>query len=697
MEIIDFTDSIYDAQQSDPLAIKFIYDNTIQLFYKEACAFMRKKNDADAAVRDAYLFIFDHLNSLEDTSKFLLWANEVCKNTCISKLKQAGVFEEAIPPEAINLGEILSAEEFDSQINTQATMMPEHIQVCLEAVLNSLPDNQRVCAILWGEGYPVRSIARKLGLSSTAVNYILACTLGNITNAVNTLSENGLPLYSMEPIPFFLWLLISYYQCYHPEDTSLGYESDFANILRILMPGEASAFLSNFSETVFEEREDITVRVEEQFDTVSDGIDYDHSAAGEDSENDIELEDFINPSAAVSGDAFDFSDFISPDKAAAADTAEENAAAKDSSAVNAEKSSIEESSESEANDTSSADSESKNAADGMEVSDMEAANDKSADSDDSLKKETDSSAAAADESVENFLSDSDLENMIRSDDSPSLPPMDIYPAHSEGTNSAKAQAAAATAGNFELSEFIKENETPKKKKKTGLIITLIIIFIVLCLIAAAFIFYGDYVKDKINTLLGTTIFTSSTVEPEAEEAEAEETAEPATEETTEPATETTTEAPTTEEATTEDLSTFKVSIYADGSSLSMKDAPNGNGLLYVASEAEVVVDEVSDGWGHITYPDNDGVEQSGWIWLGYTKVVGNAPVEQPAEMLETPEDITVHDANELAELKTGPGNGYSTFGPIPDGTEVTAEAYQDNYAYVYYDGHYGWVSLDNVW
>ena len=255
MNTIDFTDSIYDAQQGSQNAIHFIYDNTIQYFYKEARIFMRDRSDADDAVRDAYAFIFNHLDSLEDSSKFLVWSNEVCKNTCISKLKQSGAFDERIPAEAANIGDISASSEYDPYINPRASMPPNHVQACLEAILNSLPDNQRTCAVLWGQGYPLRSISRKVGISTAAVNYTLAYALGNISNSVTILGDNGLPLYSMDPIPYFLWLLINYYQDYTPQDTDTLVQSSFSNILRILLPDEASVYSAQYSENLSRENQ----------------------------------------------------------------------------------------------------------------------------------------------------------------------------------------------------------------------------------------------------------------------------------------------------------------------------------------------------------------------------------------------------------------------------------------------------------
>ena len=72
MGTLDFTDYIYDAQQGSQSAIKFIYDNTLPSFYKEALAFMRNRDDAECAVRDAYIFVLDHLMIRKNQSAFTM-------------------------------------------------------------------------------------------------------------------------------------------------------------------------------------------------------------------------------------------------------------------------------------------------------------------------------------------------------------------------------------------------------------------------------------------------------------------------------------------------------------------------------------------------------------------------------------------------------------------------------------------------
>ncbi|MBQ9029927.1 MAG: hypothetical protein IJ106_00560 [Parasporobacterium sp.] len=638
MANIDFTDSIYDAQQGSQSAIQFIYDNTIQLFNKEANAFMRNKNEADRAIRDAYVFIFDHLDSLEDTSKFLLWANEVCKNTCISRLSEAGVFNERVPAEAINLGEISPASDYDPQINMNANMSPDYIQECLEAVLSSLPDNQRACAVLWGEGYPINSISRKLGISPVAVNYTLAYTLGNITNSINMLSANGLPLFGMEPIPYFLWLLISYYQFYQPKEAAPGSASSFSNILRTLMPDEASVYSGGY-ET--EEPEPLDDRVQhvtgvEENDSVPVGFDPD----------DLDLEDFITGGPEKEEEPAEepltvpAMDIISPHKEEFRETLKSEEQAPESGAEADRESSGEE----EENAAGVIAGESAAAAAGL------------------AEGET-----VALETVEGTASE-------------------------EGTSEA---AAAVAEGGAAAGEAV-QTEEGGKKKHTGLLITLFIILILLILIAVALLFF----RDKVNEILGTNLFGTTEVatEPEPETTTEEPTTpEPETETTTEepttPEPETTTEEPTTEEVLGPE---YNVQIYADGYALAMRSdtTDDAERLLYIPADEEVHIDETRNGWGHTTY---DG--QDGWIWLEYTKVAGNALVEQPETLLEVPEEYTIGYTEFGNELRTGPGTYYSTFGPIPEGTAIQIEAYYyDSYsnavwAYTSYEGHHGWVFL----
>ena len=684
MANIDFTDSIYDAQQGSQSAIRFIYDNTIQLFYKEANAFLRDKQAADIAIRDAYIFIFEHLSSLEDASKFLLWANEVCKNTCISMLCDAGVFDERIPAEAVNLGEIASASDYDAQINMSANMSPDYVQECLEAVLSSLPDNQRACAILWGEGYPVRSISRKLGISPVAVNYTLAYTLGNITNSVNALSANGLPLFAMEPIPYFLWLLMCYYQYYQPGDLVPGAECSFSNILRVLMPGEASVYSGEFSGPEYYSDGRVKLVTRRRTET--------SSAAA--------------TSAGYTGDDLDISAFIheGPDAADTKAAVPEQPEAEEipEMAVYAPHDNEDSLADPESEDSSATDV----SADGKEKTD---ADDAGGSSDGASHPdapagsgETDTGSGEKEASVPETSGQSDSEAVLVRSASDSQ----------DDESAAKVNDSAVDDILFGSSSMKTASEAKPPKKHTGLIIFLIVIIIILCLLIAFMFLF----KKQVNEILGINLFNiTQLADPQSSEepvAEAPSTDEPITEEITTP--EPTTEAPTTEEPTTEEPTTeeptteeptteadpgpeFDVVIYLGDNALAMHATPNNDEqrLLYIPAGQQVHIDSTENGWGHTYYED-----QEGWIWLYYTRIVGNARVMQPEEgtMLAEPQSYTIGLTEDNNELRTMPDIS-STFGPIPEGTEIQIEAYYEDtwnhymYGYTSYDGHHGWVYL----
>ncbi len=668
MGTIDFTDNIYDAQQGSQSAIKFIYDNTIQLFYKESMVFLRDKADIDAAIRDTYIFIFDHLNTLEDASKFLLWANEVCKNTCIARLKQYGAFDERIPAEAANLGEILPSSDYDQYINTNASMSIDHVRICLEAVLNSLPDNQRACAILWGEGYPLKSISRKLDMSTIAVNYTLACTLGNITNAVITLGDNGLPLFSMEPIPFFLWLLINFYENYQPEDLTPGTESTFSNILRILMPEEASIFMSDFiySES---EADDSNGKVK-------------HITG-------IESEQFKAEAPGYS-EAMYSDDNVAPDSAAAAQTGDESESA--DSLEDVEPANVDSADKGESIFGSSSDTAVP--APDMDVYDgrkgqLTGAEDKADDEEAQDETSEDEDAAADEPEAEDSKAQEKSEGLDI--------PGGVVAAASEGsedTGSLSDEDKAAIDSIIAAADEVTgDGETQKKKKNTALIIVLIVVIVILLAILAMFIF-----RDQVNKVLGDNWFGSSLFETATTEEETT-TEEPTTEpETTTETPTTTVEETTTEpETTTEEVftgTTYNVQIYADGESLSMYSQPTNEStrITYVPSEYEVTVTETDGGWGHINYEGSDG-----WIWLEYTKVATNGPVETPTEMLAQTEERTVIDSYYM-DLRLGATVASSSFGTVPAGTVLTIEAYDASYTWAYtsYNGHHGWISVESL-
>ena len=242
----------------------------------------------------------------------------------------------------------------------------------------------------------------------------------------------------------------------------------------------------------------------------------------------------------------------------------------------------------------------------------------------------------------------------------------------------------------------------KPKKRTGLIIVLIVIIVLLCLLIAAMFLF----KDQANKLLGINLFNTTqmtepetTVPPTVEETTTEEptTEAPTTEEPTTP--EPTTEEPTTEEPTTEDPGPeFDVTINLGESALALHatSANDDERLLYIPAGTQVHISEVQDGWGHTTYDGEDG-----WIWLEYTKVAGNARVQQPEEgtMLEQPEPYVMGSTEFGNELRMLPGSYSASFGQIPEGTEIMVEAYYEDtwahsmYAYTTYDGHHGWVYL----
>ena len=140
-----------------------------------------------------------------------------------------------------------------------------------------------------------------------------------------------------------------------------------------------------------------------------------------------------------------------------------------------------------------------------------------------------------------------------------------------------------------------------------------------------------------------------------------------------------------------DTTPYQVEVYfTEGAGLALRDYPDteADKVLEIPEGAGLLIDQVSDGWGYVTYDGYDG-----WVSLQYTKIVGNYKTQAPAYGYIDPVYYTVYDTEgEGLELRTDPTEKSSTFGPLVDGTVFQAEAQDEDWVYGENNGHYGWCN-----
>ena len=137
---------------------------------------------------------------------------------------------------------------------------------------------------------------------------------------------------------------------------------------------------------------------------------------------------------------------------------------------------------------------------------------------------------------------------------------------------------------------------------------------------------------------------------------------------------------------------YRVTVYdtgAEGLALKKEANANSDRYLMIPENTKIAIDAVTDdGWGRTSYNG-----YTGWVSLRYTKIAGDYCSEIPSNGFMDAAYYTIRNTEgEGLELRCKPTVESSTYGPIYDGTSVLVQAIQGDWAYLAFNGHYGWCN-----
>ena len=137
---------------------------------------------------------------------------------------------------------------------------------------------------------------------------------------------------------------------------------------------------------------------------------------------------------------------------------------------------------------------------------------------------------------------------------------------------------------------------------------------------------------------------------------------------------------------------YRVTVYdTEGEGLALKKEANADSdrYLLIPDNTRLTIDKVTDdGWGRTTYNG-----YTGWVSLRYTKIVGDYCSTIPTYGFRKAAYYTIRDTEgEGLELRSKPTVESSTYGAIYDGTSVLVQAIEEDWAFLAYNGHYGWCN-----
>ncbi len=199
------------AANNDEGAITALYNHYEKPMIRYARNYVSNNEDAQDAVQNAFINAFRHISSLEDGSKFEAWLRRIVRNEATSlvrgKLQNSTTYFTDMEDEEGNLQYDPSDEKIESR--PDLVLDQQTTKELIVKILDSLPEEQRLVTMMYYyEHLTMKDIAQELDIPQSTVVGRINTAKKNIKTSVLSLEKtDGIKLYSLTPLTFFLYLL----------------------------------------------------------------------------------------------------------------------------------------------------------------------------------------------------------------------------------------------------------------------------------------------------------------------------------------------------------------------------------------------------------------------------------------------------------------------------------------------------------
>lgn len=172
---------VRQAQQGDADAFKSLMDSCRSLVYHEAYRWLGDAHQAEDAVQDTFLAVYQHLRELRQPHKFVGWLRQIVRSQCNLQTRRKQHDMESIEAD----------ENFVAKTPTPENIVErrERADSIVEA-LNSLPEHERVVMEeFYLKGEKQTDIAEKLGIPVSTVKKRLQYARKKLKGMIDELSE----------------------------------------------------------------------------------------------------------------------------------------------------------------------------------------------------------------------------------------------------------------------------------------------------------------------------------------------------------------------------------------------------------------------------------------------------------------------------------------------------------------------------
>ena len=193
---MDIINNVIKAMDGDQEAISELYYTTYPKLRAVAVSILKNEDDADDIVQDSYIKAFSSLHQLDNAKKFEPWLCRIVSNKCKDYLKKNKPILFSSQDNEDNDEPIeWSIEDESKEYNPEEVLLSEDTRKQIMDLLDSLPDDQRICLVYHVvQEMKISEIAQLLEVSENTVKSRINYAKSKMKAKINELEKKGVKL-----------------------------------------------------------------------------------------------------------------------------------------------------------------------------------------------------------------------------------------------------------------------------------------------------------------------------------------------------------------------------------------------------------------------------------------------------------------------------------------------------------------------
>ena len=170
--MLDEKQIIEHLKNGDEFIYKYVYDQYSRMVYTVCFRMTRSKDEAEDAVQDVFIKVFNSINSFREESKLSTWVYRIAVNICINKSRR----KNAVNFLSLNFWEDEKGKNkmAADSLTPREEMEKSESQKIVQEAINTLPAKQKTAIILSRyEELSYKEISKIMGVSISSVESLL--------------------------------------------------------------------------------------------------------------------------------------------------------------------------------------------------------------------------------------------------------------------------------------------------------------------------------------------------------------------------------------------------------------------------------------------------------------------------------------------------------------------------------------------